>query len=320
MALVGFDQIRGQSEAIELLRRLCVSDRLPHALLFAGPAGVGKATAAGALGGWFLCTQPKGDRACGKCESCRVFPSGNHPDYHVVTKEMARIYDKTGKSKASQLTADVIRGEVVHKAEHTSVMNRGKFFVVEEAELMNPHAQNVMLKTLEEPGGRTAIVLLAESSQFLLATILSRCQVVRFGRLEEKLIVEELGKRGIDGATAKEAAGLSDGSLGGALRLISEGTLAPARQLCEQVDGMLGGKPPADLAGFLTRAAAGYADKQLERDPLSSKETATRTGLSLFLHVASERLRVRLHEAGSGSGCARRSTRRGSARCIWTRT
>ncbi len=274
---------------------------MPHALLFAGPMGVGKATAAAALGAWFLCTKPTAGRECGKCESCLVFPSGNHPDYHVITKEMSRLYDKTGKSKASQLSADLIKGELVQKALHTSVMNRGKFFVIEEAELMNGYSQNAMLKTLEEPGGRTAIVLLSASPQFLLPTILSRCQMVQFARLEEKLIVEELCKRGIETAVAKEAAGLSDGSLGGALRMIQEGTLAQAKQLCEQIDGLLNGNPPADLAGFLTKAAAAYSDKQLERDPLSSKETATRTGLSLFLHVAAEKLRKRLHESSENT-------------------
>jgi DNA polymerase-3 subunit delta' len=210
---------------------------------------------------------------------------------------MIRIYDQTGESKASEFSVKVIRPEVVEKCQHTSSMGRGKFFVIEQADLMNASAQNALLKTLEEPEGRTAIVLLSESGFFLFPTIRSRCQTVQFARLDERLIVEELVKRGIVATTAKDAASLSDGSLGGAMRLIDEGTLGLARELCEQIDGLLIRKPPADLAGFLTRAAAAYADKQLEHDPLSSKSTATRTGLSLFLHVAAEKLRRRLHES-----------------------
>jgi DNA polymerase III subunit delta' len=312
--LIHFDDVLGQTEAVSLLRHLCSQDRLPHALLFAGPAGVGKGTCAAALGAWFLCQKPRGDRPCGTCESCRVIPGGNHPDFHIVAKELMRFHDKTGKSKATLLSIDVIREELVAKAGRTSVMGRGKFFVIEEAELMSTAAQNAMLKTLEEPGGRTVIVLLSEAPHFLLPTVLSRCQVIRFARLDEKLVAGQLVARGFDAAAAKEAADLADGSLGGALRMISDGTLGLAKQLCGMIDEMLGGKPAADLAGWLSKAAAAYADKQLERDELASKDAATRAGLGLFLHIAAERLRKRLHDAATDGDRERACTAIDAAR------
>jgi DNA polymerase III subunit delta' len=298
--LIQFEKIVGQDRAIGFLRRVCLSDRLPHALLFAGPAGVGKATTAMALAAWFLCQKPDRDRPCGRCESCRVFPSGNHPDHHVITKELIRYYDETGKSKAVELSIKVIRPELIEKAAHTASLGRGKFFVVEQAELMSTAAQNAMLKTLEEPAGRSVIVLLTDSPHSLLSTILSRCQLVPFGPLDNSLVVDRLKAEGLEAKTASEAAELSGGSIGAAMRLISEGTLASAREAAEQIDQFFTGRAPPDFAGWLAKAAGAYAEKQLERDPLASKESATRAGLGLFSALIAERFRRRLYAAKDG--------------------
>ena len=97
--MLGLNDIFGQEAAVDMVRRALNADRLPHGLIFAGPAGVGKATTAQALGAAFLCDTPKGELACGKCASCVVMEAGNHPDFHVITKELIRYHDKTGKSK-----------------------------------------------------------------------------------------------------------------------------------------------------------------------------------------------------------------------------
>src|SRR3954466_13571926 len=141
-----FSHIFGQDAAIDWLSRAYQQDHLPHGLIFAGPTGVGKTTTARALGKLFLCEKPKDLSPCGKCDSCRVFDAGNHPDLHVVTKELIRYHDKTGKSKGIDLSIHVIRPEVVDKAAMKPVMGCGKVFVIEQAELMNPAAQNSLLK------------------------------------------------------------------------------------------------------------------------------------------------------------------------------
>src|SRR5258706_2962418 len=125
-----FKDIFGQDEALEAIRRAYEADRLPHGLILAGPVGVGKATTAAALAKLFLCEKPKGDEPCGKCESCRVFAAGNHPDFHVITKELIRYHDKTGKSKATLLAIDVIRQELVAPAGLKANLGRGKGFVI----------------------------------------------------------------------------------------------------------------------------------------------------------------------------------------------
>ena len=106
-----------------------------------------------------------------------------HPDYHVITKELARLYDKSGTSKATQLSINVIRHDLAEPAGRKTVLGRGKVFVVEQAELITSAAQNALLKTLEEPAGRTLIVLLTTHVNELLPTIRSRCQTIRFAAL-----------------------------------------------------------------------------------------------------------------------------------------
>lgn len=289
-----FTDILGQDRAIESLFRAYRADRLPHGMIFAGPVGVGKGTAAAALAKVFLCERPSKDRPCDKCDSCKLFDAGNHPDYHVVYRQLARIEKE--KVKARDLTIDVIRQFLVGPANLKAQMGRGKFFVVEEADLMNPAAQNSMLKTLEEPPGRTCIVLLTDQPNALLPTIRSRCQIVPFAPLDRKAVVEQLQKRGIDRTRSEEAADLAEGSLGIALQWIEDGVVGPATELRRQLDA---GIDPAKLPGWFRAAAEGYAEKQLERDELASKDQATKEGLAVYLRIAANHFRRKLPKAAS---------------------
>ena len=82
-----------------------------------------------------------------------------HPDFHLITKELIRFHDKTGKSKGIDLSIQVIRHELIDPAGRKAVLGRAKVFVIHEADLMTAEAQNALLKTLEEPLGTTAIIL-----------------------------------------------------------------------------------------------------------------------------------------------------------------
>jgi len=291
--------IFGQDAVIASLRATVAADRLPHGLIFAGPEGVGKATTAAGLAALFLCEHPGSDDACGKCRSCHAIASGMHPDYHVITKELARVHDKSGSSKATQLSINVIRYDLAEPAGRKTVLGRGKVFVVEQAELMTDAAQNALLKTLEEPAGRTLIVLLTTHASELLLTIRSRCQTVRFASLATQLVVTHLQRRGVDAATATAAADFSDGSLGVALRWIEDGILGHATAVAECMDSILAGEH-ADLADVLRKGADAYAVKALERDELASKDSAVRTGLGVYLAFAARRARQRFRSVTDG--------------------
>ncbi|HTW94394.1 MAG TPA: DNA polymerase III subunit delta' [Tepidisphaeraceae bacterium] len=297
MSQSGWQHILGQRDAVEFLRHAAKTDRLPHGMIFAGPVGVGKATTAAALAQWFLCAAPNGDTACGACESCRLMAAGNHPDYHVIKRELIRYHDKTGKSKGIDLSIQVIRPELIEPANRKPMMGRGKVFIVEEADLMNAAAQNSLLKTLEEPAGRTIIMLLTASPDGLLPTVRSRCQLVRFAPLPAELVIDQLKSRGLSAAVVHGAAELSDGSLGGALRLIDDGIVEPAAELTSRIDALLRGQAAADLAEWLKKNADAYAQRQLDRDELASKDAAARQGLALYLSLAARRLRAALGDA-----------------------
>jgi hypothetical protein len=198
----------------------------------------------------------------------------------------------------------VIRPELVEKAGRKAVMGKGKVFIVEQAESMNAAAQNAMLKTLEEPAGRTLIILLTDQPNSLLPTIRSRCQTVRFAYLDEKRVQKELVRRGVDPELAADAAALSRGSLGVALKWVEDGVIAPARELDGIIDNLFVGRPADDLPGWFKNAAEAYAAKQLERDELSSKDQATREGLTLYLLLAGEHIRRRLGEDGENLDAA----------------
>ena len=284
--------ILDQPAAVDQLRRAYGADRLPHGMVFAGPVGVGKATTAAVLGTLFLCERPTGDQACGTCDSCRGMAAGAHPDYHVVTKELIRIYDSGGKSKAVQFAKEVIGMEVVEKAARASVLNRGKVFLIEQADLMNAAAQNSLLKTLEEPAGRTLLILNTDAPDQLLPTIRSRCQTVRFGEMSADTVVRELTRRKVPGSA--DAARVAGGSLGLAMRWAEDGVVAAAGELTSQLDSILAGRPADGLPDWFKSAADGYAAKQLERDELSSKDAATRDGLGLFLRLAADHVRGQL--------------------------
>lgn len=211
-----WDEIIGHQVNIRKLQRLVAEDRLPHALLFYGPEGVGKLRVARALAASILC-RGGGRRPCGRCDSCLALRRETHPDYFEI-----RPQSRTEKG------ARAIRIDEVRQLE-TLISLRPKLssrhvVVIDDAHLMNEAAQNSLLKTLEEPTGRMDFILVTSERSALLDTIRSRCMGMGFGMLEEPLLVKTLEARGIP--EAAELASLSDGSLGRALTLYADDGLS----------------------------------------------------------------------------------------------
>jgi DNA polymerase-3 subunit delta' len=267
-------------------------------MFLAAPSGVGNATTSRALGALYLCENPKKDSPCGKCESCKLFDANSHPDFHVISKELIRYHDKTGKSKGIDLSIHVIRPELIDKVGMKPAMNRGKVFVIEQAELMNAQAQNAMLKTLEEPAGRTLIILLTDQPGMILPTVRSRSQLVRFAALDRAVVIEQLVAREVNESTAQRAADVADGSLGLALRWIEDGVIDAADQLHAMLESIEQGGGARELPHWFKQSADAYAARQLKRDELGSKDQATREALGLYLRLASEWFRKRLAQVG----------------------
>jgi DNA polymerase-3 subunit delta' len=270
--------IVGQDEALARIQRALEADRVPHAMLFAGPAGVGRRTTAVALAKTLLCaeplTQPNAGRladldaeatlrqACGQCADCRMVEAGSHPDFHLVYKELARYHDdaRVRDRVMQDLGIPVIRQFLIDPSDRRPSRGRGKVFVVLEADLMNAEAQNALLKTLEEPPGRTTIILVSRRPQQLLPTTRSRCALVGFRLLPAGFVTARLAEAGVAEGEARFWAAFTGGSLGRALKLAEQGMYAVKRDLVQRL-AEVGAAGDADLGGHLAKTTDKLADQ-----------------------------------------------------------
>jgi DNA polymerase-3 subunit delta' len=149
------------------LRGRIAQDRLHHALLLSGPAGIGKRRLAERTAAALLCASA--DAPCGTCRSCRLLASGTHPD-------SLRIGPVEGHK---QIRIEQIRNELVEFVTRTPSIAARKAVLIEPAEAMNTPTANCLLKSLEEPAAGTHLLLVADAPVRLLATIRSRCEHLR---------------------------------------------------------------------------------------------------------------------------------------------
>ncbi len=206
--LKGFGAIRGHRRVCDFLRAAVASDRLPHALLFAGADGVGKRSVALALVAWLLC-EAGADDACGRCAACRQVVAGSHPDLQVLNvasgKKEIGVDRARDVKRFTQLRP--LRGSV-------------KIAVINDAHMLTVAAQNALLKTLEEPPQHSLLILVANNPDALLPTVRSRCQRVQFVPLPHEAVIEILTRdHGLAPAVAQQLAALAEGSPGRALAL-----------------------------------------------------------------------------------------------------
>ena len=205
--------------------------RLAHAYLFTGPPGIGKRMFAQELTKALLCEQPgPGLSACTRCTSCTLLAAGNHADFFAVARPEG----------SNELPIEVVR-ELCQRFALKSARGRGKIALLDDADDLNAEAANCFLKTLEEPPPRSVFFLIGTTPERQLATIVSRCQVVRFAPLADKLVDEILQRAGIKDAKLRQRlVRLGRGSPGQALALAEPELWAFRRVL---LDGLLQPRP-----------------------------------------------------------------------------
>jgi DNA polymerase-3 subunit delta' len=189
-------------------------ERLPHALLVGGPAGIGKRRLAQAFAARLLCQAPVATGACGQCKSCSLLGAGSHPDLLELGLEV----DAKTQKVAKFIKVDQVR-EVVEFAAMSAQLGGYRVVMVEPAHLMNVQAANALLKTLEEPGPRTLLLLLSSQPLGLPATIRSRCQQLLLGMPAAEESLAWLSPQLRDAATARLLLELADGAPLAALAL-----------------------------------------------------------------------------------------------------
>jgi DNA polymerase-3 subunit delta' len=214
--------------AWDLLREARGADRLAHALLLAGPQGVGKRWFADLLARALLCAVPDTDGvACGRCAECHLTLAGSHPDLIRVGPDP--------ESKSGEIGVDRVR-DLLQRASLTAARAPLKAIILDPADQLSVSAANALLKTLEEPPGPAVLILIAEQAGRLPATIRSRCQLVKLALPDREMALAWLAARP-DRLTDPEARlALGRGAPLRALFAMDDTTLARHRELR---DGLL---------------------------------------------------------------------------------
>ncbi|QDU42716.1 DNA polymerase III subunit tau [Symmachiella dynata] len=218
---MGWEQLRGHTQQIEMFRRTLSRGRLGQAYLFVGPEGVGKQTFATTLAQALFCqTHSHTDLdPCGTCPSCKQMASGAHPDFsrvQLLPEKRELLIEQFIGPKEN-------RGKegLCHDLSLKPMSADRKIAVIDDADKMNDAAANAFLKTLEEPPHGSLILLIATNVERLLPTIRSRCQTIRFAPLTAEDVADLILANGITDSpeVAAEIAALSDGSLATAAQL-----------------------------------------------------------------------------------------------------
>ena len=174
-----FDTVVGQKALTTTLKNAIATGKLAHAYLFCGPRGVGKTTCARIFAKTINCLSPKENgEACGACESCRTF-------------EEKRSYNIIELDAASNNSIEDIR-QLIEQVMIPPQVGRYKVFIIDEVHMLSSAAFNAFLKTLEEPPAHVIFILATTEKHKILPTILSRCQIYDFARMEVPDIVAHL--------------------------------------------------------------------------------------------------------------------------------
>jgi DNA polymerase-3 subunit delta' len=292
---MGFDEFLGNAQLVAALRGALRTQRVPHALLFTGPRGVGKYTLARMFAQAANC-QNLPDDFCGHCEPCKrisllahpqeLLEQGlaergenadaatveriplilqSHPDVWALVPDPVRM-----KTPVARPMLRIGQLRAVQRAAYFQPMGRRRVFILDGADTMNWNVANVFLKILEEPPGSATLILTAPSPHALLPTIVSRCLQFHFAPLSQDEVEKILeAKTDRNPAERKLAAQLAEGSPGLAVEMDVDQTLQRRR----------------DALRILERSAHGEGFKEIFADTSTfakDKESSFEDQLQLF--------------------------------------
>ncbi len=264
--------IKGHELIRRLVARAVARDRLPPCLLLTGPDGVGKRRVALALAGLLNCEAVRVQEtagaaafpdACGVCGPCQRIARGVHTDVILIDP------GETGSIKIGAVRT------AVDQAAFRPFEGRRRVVVIDDADRLVPAAQNALLKTLEEPPPASVFLLVTSRPHLLLATVRSRCPVLRFGGLPTDAIADILvTQHGFDATAARAAAASADGSAARAIEAGS-GDYVQVRQSAAEVLRTLAAAPSPKGRLVVGKTLAG-ARRGGRSSAAGDRETLTR--------------------------------------------
>ncbi len=208
--MLRFEDILGHEQIKEYFKNALERHQVSHAYILTGEAGMGRKSLANAFAMALQC-EAGGSDPCGVCHSCRQFLSGNHPDVIYVRHE-----------KAGSIGVDDVRGQIINDVEIKPYSSPYKIYIVDQAELLTPQAQNALLKTIEEPPEYAVLFFLTTNAEAFLPTILSRCTVLKLKPLYDQVIRKYLVEHNkVSPHQADVCTAFARGNLGKAIALSS---------------------------------------------------------------------------------------------------
>ncbi len=210
-----FETVVGQQHITGTLKNAIKNNQLAQAFLFCGPRGVGKTTCARILAKTINCTDLTPEQeACGTCESCQSFQTGHSFNFHEL-------------DAASNNSVDDIRS-LIEQVRIPPQSGKYKIYIIDEVHMLSTSAFNAFLKTLEEPPPYAIFILATTEKHKILPTILSRCQIFDFNRIQVEDIASHLAKIAARESIAVDNDGLhiiaqkADGGLRDALSMFDQ--------------------------------------------------------------------------------------------------
>ncbi len=246
-----FADIIGNAREKKALLNQAKENRISHAQLFLGPEGSAKLPLAIAYSGYLLCENPEPNDACGQCPSCQKIGSLTHPDLHFsfpvvlsATEKIASSDDRRSEwnklllknpyfdingwqQHLDELGKNAVIGveesrHILQKLSLKSYSGKYKIMIIWLPERMNFQAANKLLKMLEEPPEQTLFFLLSDSIENMLATIISRTQLLKIGAFDTDDIARYIeNKFAVDQAVSYSVAGLAQGNMVEAIQMVS---------------------------------------------------------------------------------------------------
>lgn len=256
--------IIGHETILRELRVLAAASEPPHALLFAGPEHTGRAVLAREYARLLNCERRPGAASqagfafdavadsgggglpCGVCRACRLIAEGSHADVVAVSPGDVLCRPRGGDSShpshadSRDIRICQVRG-IIDAVARFPYEGQYRVIIIDPAERMTEDAANTLLKTLEEPPGHTAFVLLTSAPESIIETVLSRCRRIDVRTVPRPTIEAALLARGAERALATEAAAAARGKPGLAVAYAAEPDLIASRervlQRCERLSG-----------------------------------------------------------------------------------